>query len=201
MKRRLPVVVEKTVADAQAARAQLSASFGTTEVPTSCSKGCSNCCYHPVYLSVLEGVSLFRWLSKHRLWTVALKAKFQEVANQTWGLKPEIWILSLIPCPLLTDKGTCAAYAGRPLACKTLFSLGDPYYCHPHRLGPETGIIDRKSLFMALHAAESKLLRKHYLENIQLPLASAVLYGERISKGELELEELGAELLKRQLSE
>lgn len=153
-----------------------------------CKKGCHHCCYHPVYLTVLEGIALYQALQADALWTRSVRERFQEVSNKTWRLAPEVWSLSLIPCPLLDEKaGTCQAYEHRPFQCRITYAIGDPQNCHPHHLGP--GMLPRRDLMEGVAAVEAPLLLRHHLRFIRLPLATAVLFGEKIAEGELELED------------
>ena len=196
MKTRLPILVDRSVREAKASRltiaenyeVQLRARLAEEGVNVACKKGCANCCYHPLYISLLEGVSLFQWLSDNGLWTEKLRQQFEAVSESVRELAPEVWALSLIPCPLLDLKNkTCRAYTSRPFSCRITFSIGDPEECHPHRLGP--GRLPKQELFEGMANIETSLLKRHRLSLISLPLATAVLYGEKIARGEIELED------------
>lgn len=190
-RRSLPVLVERSLDEAAAARQQAMFDFEQTlrsQGSVSCRKGCDNCCYHPVLISVLEGVQLYRWLSEHGIWGNQLKAAFQYHQEMTWGLAIEVWLLSMRPCPLLKD-GVCSAYAGRPLSCRATFSVGDPYECHPHQFTAAQGIVAKRDLFEKVAKLESRVLQRHDLKYLRVPLSAAVLLGEQIDKGELGLDE------------
>jgi Fe-S-cluster containining protein len=147
-------------------------------------------------ISILEGISIYQWLADHHLWTQRLKEKLQEHKEITFDLAPEVWLLSVIPCPLLDQGHRCSVYETRPFLCRTVFSRGDSFYCHPHRLGSNfTGILDRSDEVDALWSAEKKTLKRHGLRPIMLPLSAALLLGERIVKGEVELEETNSTLI------
>lgn len=199
MIRRLPLLADRSVQEAQANRLLVAREYEaqvTADGPVTCSSGCAHCCHYPLAISILEGISLYSWLVEHHLWTSKLRTKLQEVKEHTTSLSPEVWLLSMLPCPLLTDKNQCSAYDARPFMCRTIFSKGDPHYCHPHRLGANlAGILDRTSSVEALWRAESKTLKRHQLRQVAIPLATALLLGERISKGEIELEETNKTLL------
>ena len=163
--------------------------------PVTCTKGCAHCCHYPVHISLLEGIQLYSWLRERSLWTQALRKRFEEVSTKTWNLPLEVWFLSMIPCPLLKDN-LCLAYAGRPLVCRLTKSTGDPHYCHPHRMGESTDFVDRRDE-MDAHTKSHMAKLKHFQQRSGLlPLATAVLYGEKICKGELEIEEVDRALLK-----
>lgn len=191
---RLPILTERTLAEAKAFRSEAADSYHTQVqarldgATITCRKGCSNCCYHPVLLSILEGVTLFQWLQARGLWSSSLRDKLRSVGDQTKFLAFEVWSYSLIPCPLLdTQTQLCKAYEGRPFACRITYSIGPAENCHPHSLGP--GILSKKDLFEGLSVTEKALLSKHHLMNSRLPLAVALLYGEQIAKGEVDLED------------
>lgn len=191
MSRRLPLLVEQSLAQARTMRTDLANKYDLqvkASVNVACHKGCHHCCYHPITVSLLEAVTLYRWLQENGIWN-SVRTKMQEMADQTRGLSFEVWMLSLIPCPLLQD-GVCRAYEARPFACRVTYAVGDPHYCHPHRLSDETGILPKGPLFQILEQEETNILRRHRLGTLRLPLAQALLYGEQIARGDLELESL-----------
>jgi hypothetical protein len=57
------------------------------------------------------------------------------------------------------------------------------------------GILDRTDSVDALWKAEARILKRHQLRQVAIPLAAALLLAERISKGDLELEETNRTLL------
>lgn len=194
-RRRLPILVESSLAEAKLARNDLADKYQSSlqiELANSgdalsCHKGCANCCYHPVLITLFEGVSLYQWLQYRGLWTHALRESFKQTVQRTWDLSFEVWGMSLIPCPLLDKNKQCRAYEGRPFACQITYSIGDPKNCHPHTLGP--GMLPKRALFEALTVLETPILARHHLQHFRMPLAGAVLYGERIAKGEIELDD------------
>lgn len=191
MTRRLPLVVEQALSQAKASRQDLAHKYDLqvkASTTPACHKGCHNCCYHPVTVSLLEAVTLYQWLQDHGIWG-QVKQKVQDMADKTRGLSFEIWMLSLLPCPLLQD-GLCRAYEARPFACRVTYAIGDPHYCHPHRLGEETGILPKGPLFEIVQHEEAAILHQQQLGAIRLPLAQALIYGEQIARGDLELEAL-----------
>ncbi len=196
MKTRLPLLVERSVAGALTARTELAEVYknrlqgrlAENGLNVTCRKGCHHCCYHPVLVTLFEGISLYLWLHANALWTRPLKDRIRKAAEQTHNLSFDVWSLSLIPCPLL-EGGLCKAYEARPFACQVTVSLGDPQNCHPHSLGP--GILPKRELFESLTVPETELLRQHHLKHFRIPLASALLYGEKIVRGELALEDAG----------
>lgn len=190
MSRRLPVLVEDSIREASVARLHAAFAYeqkARTDATITCRKGCSNCCYHPVLISVLEGIEIYRSLVAKGKWP-QLREAFLEHQDATWGLSLEVWLLSMRPCPLLKEN-QCSAYESRPLSCRVTLSQADPYYCHPHQLDGGSGMLSKKDVLEATASIEAELLRKHSLRFGRLPLSAAVLLAERIEKGELLLEE------------
>lgn len=187
MKRHLPVLTEVAVREAEVLRRQRALEFEQhTRMKVAefgriaCQKGCHNCCYYPVAISPLEGISIYRWLHADGLWKRAFKAKLEAAHAQVWGLSASVWLLGLIPCVLLLEDGTCGAYEVRPFACRTTFSVGPAEDCHPHRFGEFTGIIPRADIAATLEADENQLLKSAKIPAMRLPLATAILLGERL---------------------
>lgn len=201
MSKRLPILVEQSIQEGAVARMELAQGFVQKAYAEpgeiSCRKGCDNCCYHPVLLSVLEGISLFRWLQDHGMWTRALRSKLEEDRARTWGLSIEVWALSAQPCPFL-ETGKCSIYDGRPMTCRITLSKGDPHACHPHRMSQGAGLLPKRTTLEEASIREAALLKRHGLKFIRVPLASAILLGEKIVKGEVELEDSYIALLEQQ---
>lgn len=204
MKHHLPIFLERGVREAEAARSQvyaefeagLRASLSESHGSVTCHKGCSSCCYFPLYISLLEGVSLFRWLIDHGLWRKSLQDALRETHERVWGLSPSVWMLSLTPCPLLDAEGACIAYGGRPFVCQTTASTGDPYYCHPHRFAEgRAGLVERKVADGRLRAIEDRLSKDRKITQMRLPISTAVLMAERLCKDGQAPEEISEELL------
>ncbi len=202
--RRLPVVLENVVAQVSTLKAILEQDFRTKlclllseghQEEVSCRKGCHHCCFYPVTIGLLEGIRLFLWLEDQGLWTQALKEKFKRSSDQTWNLALEVWFLSRLPCPLLDDT-RCLAYEARPLVCRLTYSVANPDSCHSHRLGQPTGFIERRSEIEQFAQEQANLSRKHHHRMGLLSMATAVLYAERVCKGELDLSEVDQTLLR-----
>lgn len=161
-----------------------------------CTPGCASCCYHPVLISVLEGITIYRWLQKRGKWTDALKAKLKETSDKQYGAAFEVWLFSLIPCPLLDEQNLCSVYPTRPLICRSYYATSDPYLCHPHRLGQGTEIVDRTESSDPFHQRQEQILRQHKVQFAAMPIGTALLYAERICTGEMGLDGIDIELLK-----
>lgn len=197
-KRRLPILVEESIGAIQTLRTDMGSKF---EMSTrndmaregrriTCTTGCASCCYHPIHISLFEGITIYRWLQQNNRWTLGLREKLKRVSEQQYGTSYEVWLLSLIPCPLLTEDNKCSAYKARPLICRTYYATNDPHFCHPHRLGPETSIVHRADTVDRFHAEQEKILRSHKLQFLLMPIGAAVLLGERVCSGEIELHEI-----------
>ncbi len=201
MKTRLPLLVQRSVAETKTARAELAHSYelqlrsrlSDAGAEITCRKGCHHCCYYPVFITLLEGIALYQGLREDGMWTTRLRDALQQHARLTRGLASEVWALSLIACPLLDPQGLCQAYEARPFACRVTYSVGNPDDCHPHTLGP--GMLAKREVFEILTPTEKEILGRHHLNHFRLPLSVATLLGERIALGELELEDCGPAIL------
>ena len=151
------------------------------ERPLACQRGCCDCCYQPLTMTLFDGILVYQWLAAKNLWTRSLKERFEETAERTTNLALEIWMLGMIPCPLL--EGTeCVAYGGRPFICRIAFSH-DSYYCHPHRFVEAlkaATYAPRKESLTTLAMLEKDLLQKYRFPRVVLPFAAAVLHGEAV---------------------
>lgn len=202
-KRHLPMIVETSVRRIGLLRVQLmdefnrkvrfNKSFGTV----TCSAGCAWCCHHPVSISILEGVLLYRWLVRNGKWTSKLKEELKRTSELQFGLTPEVWLKALIPCPLLTPENKCLAYSVRPLICQAYYAVSDPHYCHPHRIAKGvTTLVPRSEVTDPFHREQEALLRKHKLQLITLPIGAALLMAEKICTEEVPLEAIDGVILK-----
>lgn len=198
MIRRLPVLAERATASIKAQQIQLGQQVadsikGNTTV--TCKKGCANCCSHPIYISIAEGILLYRLLYANRQWS-KIKSRIESTRDLTMGLSSEIWLMSNIPCPLLNENKECGAYAARPLRCRTTFSSGDPKLCHPHALGAATPLIDNFSAILQFNQFSKDKLKASGADSFLMPLAEAVLMGELVDSGKMPIEGVRAQYLK-----
>ncbi len=195
-RRSLPLVAEQSLGNLRRIRTQLSTDFDR-ELQTqtlsgkgsiTCRAGCSNCCYHPVLITALEGVLLYRWLAEHGRWTPSVQAQIKAHADSTKDLDFSVWFLSIIACPLLDEKTKrCTAYSARPYTCRVTYSLGDPENCHPHRI-EKTGLVNKQEVMASYHREQDKIVSRHKLKMVLMPISLAIIIGEKIVRGEIDLE-------------
>lgn len=198
------MLVERAVNDVTALRTDISEKFemsvrlevSETGGAITCRPGCASCCYHPVMITVLEGITIYRWLQKRGKWTDNLKKKLKDASDKQYGTSFETWLFAMIPCPLLTEKNLCSVYEARPLICRSYYATSDPDACHPHRLGENTKIVDRTAAVDPFHAKQEEILKRHKLHFGAVPIGTALLLGERICTGDLDLESVDIEVLK-----
>lgn len=197
--RRLPLVTEKALASTRNKQAEISDDFlrRLDHEAVTCRKGCHHCCYHPVAISLLEGALLYLGLKAQGLWTQELRNTCEERASLVTGLPPETWMLAKVQCPLLRE-GICMSYNNRPLVCRTTFSTGLPELCDPHNFSTDTPLVPRLEELTAFQAYERQLLRGLATYRT-MPLALAVLLGERVATGRLDLETSDAAILLKYL--
>jgi Fe-S-cluster containining protein len=160
-----------------------------------CTPGCASCCYHPVLVSILEAIGIYRWLFKQGVWTSRLRKKLAEAQEAQSGVTFQVWLLSLTPCPLLDEKNLCVAYDARPFVCRTYFATSDPYNCHPHRLGPGTRLVPREEAVDDYHAKQAVLLKEHGVRFPAMPISQALLLAEQVEMGKLQLDEIDSVLV------
>lgn len=193
MTRRLPILTETTIASTKALKLSISQDYQLqlqTRTELSCRPGCNNCCKHPIFVSLLEGIITYRALVKQGGWAEA-KPRLKESSQRTWGLSPEVWALSDLACPLLSDEGLCTIYEARPFSCRIAYSVGLPEDCAPSRFNGS--FLPKAPMVEMFSSEERDLLDRHQTKLLRLPLASATLFGERIDQGSLTLEDsLGA---------
>ena len=186
-RRKLPLLTERSLDQVKANRIELSTEFKSSITNRiSCSKGCSACCSYPVYISILEGMLLFRYLTEHGHWTPSFRKKLEAHADKTWDLAAEIWLLLDMPCPLL-DKGKCLAYEERPFTCRALYQLNDPYNCVPKRIASGR-FADKEDITARFREVETQILAQHKLSLLGMPISKAILLGEKILAGDADLE-------------
>ena len=189
---KLPVVTEQAIMASQVAARDISAEFEANLAArgaiASCKKGCTNCCYYPVYISVLEGAYIYQWLIKHQLWSSKILVDLQKHSAFVKNLKTEVWMLSGIACPLLRE-GLCSVHKVRPFSCRIAFSEGDPKYCHPQRLDLATGMVSKASWLEKYQASEQETHKAQQAPYFKIPLSDAILQGKRLIEGEITLQE------------
>jgi Fe-S-cluster containining protein len=189
MSRHLPILTETSIAEAKALKLSIAQGYQlqlqSRTDSISCRPGCHNCCKHPVYLSLLEGVLTYRAIVNQGNWP-KVKPELKEMSRRTWGLSSEIWAMSGLVCPLLKD-GLCTIYEARPFSCHVAYSVGSPDNCRPTRF--DGSFLPKAPMIELFSKEESTILQKHKTRLFRLPLASATLWGERIDQGALTLED------------
>jgi Fe-S-cluster containining protein len=160
----------------------------------SCSKGCSSCCYRPIYLAIPEAFLLVRYLKDHSLWSSALKTSLKEHARGQWGLDPAVYFLTRTPCPFLNEaEGLCRVYAARPLVCRVHGVKSDPYLCDPHHFTAAIQTLPKERALLSWSAAQSTAGDALGLgsETFHLPFSMALLLAGEVLDGDIPLETLG----------
>lgn len=192
-KLRLPIVVERAVAETKALQTQIGSEFERRlrhgGIATTCIKGCSHCCRHPFLITILEGLLLVRHLRESGQWTSALRKRLEDHRDRTLNLAHDVWLLSNTPCPLL-EGGLCTAYKVRPLHCRVTFSVGDPAKCHPHELGSETRLIPSTDIIIDYNYLLLDRLKKIEVSSLLFPVSEAVLLAREIEVGNITLEDV-----------
>lgn len=91
--------------------------------PIECKKGCSFCCYQPVFALDYEMLYLSSFIRDN--FSKKEQTEIQFRANKTQrklsGLSETQILNSKQPCPLLKN-GVCSAYTARPMACRIYLS-------------------------------------------------------------------------------
>jgi len=206
-KHHLPVFVEQSVGQIEVLKMESASKFDTVvreethqaNLTVSCTSGCASCCYHPISISILEAIPIYRSLLRHGRWNASLRKKLEESGRHQLGVDYEVWLLALIPCPLLTSEKRCGVYEERPLVCRTHVSVGDPYYCHPHHIGPHTQVLPNNGIMRAFHQDQAKVLHKHHLQLNTMPIGTALLLAEKVCTGEMELGAVDSHVFKEYL--
>ena len=196
---KLPIFTERTIAKTKADQVEHARKFADKLERVSCREGCSNCCAHAVYATLPEGILAYGALARKGLWTPSLRKRLEAHAEQTWDLSPVVWHLSNIPCPLL-EKNRCIAYDARPFACRVTFATGDPEQCHPHRINDYATILPKREALEAFYGTQTHLLKRHGLSTFVLSLSKAILLGEKVATGEIDIEDFARVLAKERVT-
>jgi Fe-S-cluster containining protein len=177
------ILIERALAETKALQVLISSEYEQKlrqdKVSFTCKKGCAYCCHHPFYISILEGVLLYKYIITHGYWTANLQNKLKKHQEKTSDLNLGVWLLSNIPCPLL-ENDTCLAYDVRPLHCRMTYSIRDPQMCHPHELGDWTGILPNSENIIAYNIKLQGIMKRIELPGFVTPLSEAVLSGVKL---------------------
>jgi len=91
--------------------------------PIQCEKGCSWCCYQPVYMTTQEAILIYEFI--HQAFDDNQRAKILSNAQSkyklTKGLEEEKKQKIKFACPFLSE-GSCSIYSVRPMACRIYLS-------------------------------------------------------------------------------
>lgn len=201
MKRRLAVVTERAMASVKALQIKTAQDYEVRLrldlTPTTCTKACTSCCSHPFLISIAEGVLLYRSLQASHKWTHILRRKLIETRNMVLGIAFDAWLLSNIECPLLEASGLCSAYEARPLRCRVTYSTGNPALCRPNALGARTPLVANADVVIEFARKSLEALKLAGVNDSSLmPLAEALLLGEAVDTGKLDVKDVELQYFK-----
>jgi hypothetical protein len=110
-------------AEAYLAQAVQAADLGRQVRGLACAKGCSYCCHQMVGITEAEAALVQSAVARLPAATQAsVKAASADLRTKVPGLSPAQWWAAKLPCPLLSDQGTCLIHAARPLPCRAMNS-------------------------------------------------------------------------------
>jgi len=187
-RRKLPLLTERSLAQMKADRIELAAAVESKMPAVSCKPGCAACCSYPLYISILEGMLLYRHLTEKGYWTPAFRQKLQAHDKKTYDVVSQVWILLDIPCPLLDKNRKCIAYSARPFSCRTMFAVSDAHFCNPPEM-MNAVFVPRETMLAKFRQAEAEILARHKLALVGLSLSKAILLAEKIMTGDADLEQ------------
>lgn len=187
-RRKLPLLTERSLAEVKADRIEIAAEVDAKLPMVTCKAGCAACCKYPVYISILEGMLLYRHLTERGHWTPAFRQKLSAHDKQTYDLASEVWVLLEIPCPLLDKVNRCIGYAARPFSCRTLYAHTPAAFCEPPKM-LSAKYVPREELMDKFRKVEAEILGRHKLGLIGLSISKAILLAEKIMTGEVDLEQ------------
>lgn len=147
----------------------------------SCRVGCDNCCHHPIYISVLEGIQIASDLMDKGGWTQSLREGLKSHADFAGSTSLLMQVLAAKSCPFLAEH-RCSIWEQRPSICRVTASWGNPAGCHPHHIG-DSSIIPRGKFVDGLYRQEAEVLAHHGLRPIRIPISAAVLLGAEVLNG------------------
>jgi len=184
-KTKLPIITEQAIARCRTTKNDLSSEMKTKiGDETVCRKGCSHCCYHPILISVVEGVLLYWHLKNNGLWSKTLEFQLEQHTDQVKQLDLDIWLLSEIACPLLGKDNLCMGYSARPLICATTYSRALPDLCHSSNFSENTPWYDRSKALMAYYKVEQSVLQVLSNSTVMYPVSMAILIAhDTLTKG------------------
>jgi len=192
-RRKLPVLVDQAIGSIQAEATDKALAFERLlrrKHTLSCSSGCSNCCYLPIEISVLEAIPIYRHLSQKGRWNATLVKKLAEHAEKTNFLSPPVWLLTHIACPLLTDDQKCGAYEVRPFHCRTMWATGDPRYCDGQNFGAGTSFVAKDELMSGYSGYMGILSKQIGMPHYTVPISKALLMAEKVITGQVGVRDL-----------
>ncbi len=198
--RSLPLYAERSLSELRVGREFLHGTWQASVASkrSSCAKGCASCCLRPISVTLLEGLLLYRHLRDAGQWTSALQEKLHASLPGDLSLRPDVRFLTLRPCPLLTDDKSCAGYQGRPAVCRLHAVSSLPEHCHPHSVLSQhlDRPFDNTQALASFHVLERRLQERLGFKVSALPISAAVLYAERIDRGEMDLGEVDAQAIR-----
>lgn len=152
--------IKEVIQDVQAMEELIDQVEEETGMFSTCRKGCTACCHQIVVASQFESELILRYIDhqydeetkqaiKQRIKKAAeqLDLEFGPTPSDQYGMKTLIreqeenkkrYFELNLPCPLLSDEGSCMAYPVRPPGCWSYRNYGDPVACETSHDIPTT---------------------------------------------------------------
>ncbi len=197
-RRKLPVLTEQAIGSVQAESASRGAAFERLvrrDKKVSCHTGCSNCCYLPIEINLMEAIPIYREIVQKGRWTPAFVKSLQEHADKTTLLSPAVWVLMGLPCPLLQDR-RCTVYSVRPFHCRTMWATGDPFYCDGPNWGSKTTLVPKDEVMKDYLGYVELLAKQAGIASYTFPVSRALLIAEKIVQGSIDPNDVIREIVK-----
>lgn len=148
-------------------------------VRTSCSKGCSSCCYQLTIVTFPEAVAI----AEHLLSTAEGQARLQMFTTQVFGLLGVLGesdlsresFFKLKRACLFLKNNECSIYPVRPAACRYHFVVSDPKHCAPEAEDPITHRIDLRKYETTVWSEGQRVSKQVGIPFGAAPLPIAVL--------------------------
>jgi len=145
-----------------------------------CSPGCHSCCFRMVEITVAEAAVMVFHLRASGGWK-RVRAASSSLAVASREMNADTWFKSRTRCPVLSEDGTCSAYAVRPPACSAHLVTSSPDACDPWSSEPEYAPVDLSAVYLEAHAAISRAVPPGGIMSMSLPIPLALLLADRVA--------------------
>lgn len=160
------------------------------KLEVTCTKGCADCCYQMVSMSLVEALAIIDHIYKKANRAVHFKSRSLPIIQEQSELflkgsvTVRMWFELQVPCVFLTQDNLCSVYDVRPVACRTYAVVSDPKLCSPESgAAQKVGAVDNRKMIKHSLAVTWEIAKELGVLDTHAPMPVALMLAHKLFAG------------------